>query len=120
MTNAGQANAATGDQGYADAVECAKLLAKALNITPDDVLLQSTGTRTHTDTHTHKHTLNTYTQARTHPHTHTQATMQTKPSSLSVLSMRGLLCVCVCVCVCVCRRCDRSSYEDGGVCPSYS
>lgn len=43
MTNAGQANAATGDQGLADAKECAATLAKALGITPDDVLLQSTG-----------------------------------------------------------------------------
>ena len=43
MTNAGMANAATGDQGYKDAVECANLAAKALGVTPDDVLLQSTG-----------------------------------------------------------------------------
>lgn len=43
MTNAGQANAATGDLGYADSKECAALLAKALGVTPDDVLLQSTG-----------------------------------------------------------------------------
>jgi hypothetical protein len=43
LTNAGQANAATGDQGYADAVECAKAMAAALGVTPDDVLLQSTG-----------------------------------------------------------------------------
>ncbi len=45
LTNAGQANAATGDQGYADSVECAKLLAQSLGVTPDDVLLQSTGAR---------------------------------------------------------------------------
>jgi len=43
MTNAGQANAATGDLGYKDAVETAEVLAKALGIKPDDVLLQSTG-----------------------------------------------------------------------------
>lgn len=43
MTNAGQANAATGDQGYKDAVETAHALAKALGIAPEDVLLQSTG-----------------------------------------------------------------------------
>lgn len=43
LTNAGQANAATGDQGYADAVETAKICAEALGCTPDDVLLQSTG-----------------------------------------------------------------------------
>jgi hypothetical protein len=45
LTNAGQANAATGDQGYADAVECAQALAAAMGISPDDVLLQSTGGR---------------------------------------------------------------------------
>jgi glutamate N-acetyltransferase/amino-acid N-acetyltransferase len=43
MTNAGQANAATGDQGYKDAVETAECLAKALGIKSDDILLQSTG-----------------------------------------------------------------------------
>lgn len=43
MSNAGQANAATGEQGYADSVETAKLLAKSLGVTPDDVLLMSTG-----------------------------------------------------------------------------
>lgn len=43
MTNAGQANAATGDQGYADAVETAKLLAQTLGITTDDIMVQSTG-----------------------------------------------------------------------------
>lgn len=43
LTNAGQANAATGDQGYEDAVTCARTLADALHITPDDVLLMSTG-----------------------------------------------------------------------------
>ena len=43
LTNAGMANAATGDQGYTDAVACAKLLADALKLSPDDILLQSTG-----------------------------------------------------------------------------
>ena len=43
MTNAGQANAATGDLGYKDAVQTAEVLAKELGIKPDDVLLQSTG-----------------------------------------------------------------------------
>ena len=43
LTNAGQANAATGAQGYADAVECATTLAKTLGVTPDDVLIMSTG-----------------------------------------------------------------------------
>lgn len=43
MTNAGQANAATGAQGYADSVACATALAKALGISADEVLLQSTG-----------------------------------------------------------------------------
>jgi hypothetical protein len=43
LTNAGQANAATGAQGYADAVQCASTLASALGVTPDDVLIMSTG-----------------------------------------------------------------------------
>ncbi|KAJ9517799.1 hypothetical protein QJQ45_004155 [Haematococcus lacustris] len=43
MANAGQANAATGDQGYQDAVQTASALASALGVAPDDVLLQSTG-----------------------------------------------------------------------------
>lgn len=43
LTNAGQANAATGIQGYEDSVATANTLAVALGIDPDDVLLQSTG-----------------------------------------------------------------------------
>lgn len=43
LTNAGQANAATGDQGYEDAVNCATLAAASLGVSPDDVLLMSTG-----------------------------------------------------------------------------
>lgn len=43
LTNAGQANAATGAQGYADAVECASALAGVLGVTNDDVLIMSTG-----------------------------------------------------------------------------
>ncbi|GIL50618.1 hypothetical protein Vafri_6758 [Volvox africanus] len=43
MTNAGQANAATGTQGYEDAVTTAKVLAQALGCSTDDILLQSTG-----------------------------------------------------------------------------
>lgn len=43
LCNAGQANAATGEQGWQDAVETADLLAKELNITSEDVLLASTG-----------------------------------------------------------------------------
>lgn len=45
MTNAGQANAATGDQGYEDAVNCATIAAASLGVSPDDVLLMSTGRR---------------------------------------------------------------------------
>ena len=45
LTNAGQANAATGDQGYEDAVNCATLAAASLGVSPDDVLLMSTGVR---------------------------------------------------------------------------
>lgn len=43
LCNAGQANAATGAQGLADAIFSAKLLAEALNISPEAVLLASTG-----------------------------------------------------------------------------
>lgn len=43
LTNAGQANAATGAQGYQDAVACATALSEALGISTDDVLIMSTG-----------------------------------------------------------------------------
>lgn len=43
LCNAGQANAATGSQGWADAVESAELLAQALHISPSLVLVASTG-----------------------------------------------------------------------------
>ena len=43
LCNAGQANAATGEPGWNDAVETAKLLGEALNISGDAVLLASTG-----------------------------------------------------------------------------
>jgi glutamate N-acetyltransferase/amino-acid N-acetyltransferase len=43
LCNAGQANAATGEAGWADAQESAELLAKELNISSDAVLLASTG-----------------------------------------------------------------------------
>ena len=43
LCNAGQANAATGEPGWSDAIESASLLAQELNIAPDAVLLASTG-----------------------------------------------------------------------------
>ncbi|MCM0589444.1 MAG: bifunctional ornithine acetyltransferase/N-acetylglutamate synthase [Gloeotrichia echinulata DEX184] len=43
LCNAGQANAATGNQGVRDAEESAELLAKELNIAPESILLASTG-----------------------------------------------------------------------------
>jgi glutamate N-acetyltransferase/amino-acid N-acetyltransferase len=43
LVNAGQANAATGSQGWADAQESAQLLAEALNLAPESILLASTG-----------------------------------------------------------------------------
>lgn len=43
LCNAGQANAATGSQGWLDALECAMLLGQALNIPSESVLLASTG-----------------------------------------------------------------------------
>eukprot|EP00271_Cylindrocystis_brebissonii_P010295 TRINITY_DN26454_c0_g1_i1.p1 TRINITY_DN26454_c0_g1~~TRINITY_DN26454_c0_g1_i1.p1 ORF type:complete len:517 (+),score=103.82 TRINITY_DN26454_c0_g1_i1:52-1551(+) len=43
LINAGQANAATGDAGYADTVECAEALAKLLDVPWSSVLIESTG-----------------------------------------------------------------------------
>jgi glutamate N-acetyltransferase/amino-acid N-acetyltransferase len=43
LCNAGQANAATGIQGVQDAKESAELLAKELQISPESILLASTG-----------------------------------------------------------------------------
>lgn len=43
LCNAGQANAATGRQGWEDALESAQLVAETLRISPDAVLLASTG-----------------------------------------------------------------------------
>jgi glutamate N-acetyltransferase/amino-acid N-acetyltransferase len=43
LINAGQANAATGDLGYQDAVDSADAVAKLLNVSADDILIQSTG-----------------------------------------------------------------------------
>ncbi|KAK9864821.1 hypothetical protein WJX84_011709, partial [Apatococcus fuscideae] len=43
LINAGQANAATGDQGYQDCITSADALASALGVDSSDILLQSTG-----------------------------------------------------------------------------
>ncbi|CAN0881518.1 Arginine biosynthesis bifunctional protein ArgJ, chloroplastic [Linum grandiflorum] len=43
LINAGQANAATGDAGYQDVLECADAIAKLLKINPHEVLIESTG-----------------------------------------------------------------------------
>ncbi|KAI9085762.1 hypothetical protein K1719_032176 [Acacia pycnantha] len=43
LINAGQANAATGDAGYQDVIECVKNLAELLKVKPEDVLVESTG-----------------------------------------------------------------------------
>ena len=43
LVNAGQANAATGDEGWKDSLESAKVLGEALNIAPESILLASTG-----------------------------------------------------------------------------
>lgn len=43
LCNAGQANAATGEQGWLDTLESAMAIAQALNISSDSVLLASTG-----------------------------------------------------------------------------
>lgn len=43
LCNAGQANAATGDQGWQDALASAQWLGETLTISPDTILLASTG-----------------------------------------------------------------------------
>ncbi|XP_058109780.1 arginine biosynthesis bifunctional protein ArgJ, chloroplastic [Magnolia sinica] len=43
LINAGQANAATGDAGYQDVIECATAIAKLLNLSPEAILIESTG-----------------------------------------------------------------------------
>ncbi|KAI4349276.1 hypothetical protein L6164_009885 [Bauhinia variegata] len=43
LINAGQANAATGDAGYQDVIECTNTLAELLKIKPEEVLVESTG-----------------------------------------------------------------------------
>lgn len=43
LINVGQANAATGDAGYQDALECVDTLAKLLNLKREEVLIESTG-----------------------------------------------------------------------------
>ncbi len=43
LCNAGQANAATGEKGWEDAVKSAEVLAQELKIDPDSILLASTG-----------------------------------------------------------------------------
>eukprot|EP00889_Picochlorum_renovo_P008366 jgi/Picre1/35396/NNA_002858.t1 len=43
LINAGQANAATGADGYADSCASAEAVAKALGVSSDKVLLESTG-----------------------------------------------------------------------------
>ncbi|XP_031487741.1 arginine biosynthesis bifunctional protein ArgJ, chloroplastic [Nymphaea colorata] len=43
LINAGQANAATGDAGYEDVIECAAAVAKALQVKSEEVLIESTG-----------------------------------------------------------------------------
>ncbi|KAL6011262.1 hypothetical protein ACLOJK_001707 [Asimina triloba] len=43
LINAGQANAATGDAGYQDVIDCATAIAKLLNASPGAILIESTG-----------------------------------------------------------------------------
>ncbi|KAK7267531.1 hypothetical protein RIF29_20207 [Crotalaria pallida] len=43
LINAGQANAATGEAGYQDVIDCVENLAKLLKLKPEDVLVESTG-----------------------------------------------------------------------------
>ncbi|KFK24105.1 hypothetical protein AALP_AAs65441U000400 [Arabis alpina] len=43
IINAGQANAATGDAGYQDMLDCVGSLAKLLKVNQEEVLIESTG-----------------------------------------------------------------------------
>jgi len=43
LCNSGQANAATGEQGWKDAIETVNLLAQTLNMAPERILIASTG-----------------------------------------------------------------------------
>ncbi|KAG8376438.1 hypothetical protein BUALT_Bualt09G0063400 [Buddleja alternifolia] len=43
LINAGQANAATGDAGYQDVIECSHALSELLQLNPEQVLIESTG-----------------------------------------------------------------------------
>jgi len=43
LCNSGQANAATGEQGWKDALETVNLLAETLNMAPESILIASTG-----------------------------------------------------------------------------
>ncbi|KAL0451177.1 UNVERIFIED_CONTAM: Arginine biosynthesis bifunctional protein ArgJ, chloroplastic [Sesamum latifolium] len=43
LINAGQANAATGDAGYQDVIDCSHALAELLHLKPEQVLIESTG-----------------------------------------------------------------------------
>ncbi|XP_011094824.1 arginine biosynthesis bifunctional protein ArgJ, chloroplastic isoform X1 [Sesamum indicum] len=43
LINAGQANAATGDAGYQDVIDCSHALAELLQLKPEQVLIESTG-----------------------------------------------------------------------------
>ncbi|KAH0882740.1 hypothetical protein HID58_058836 [Brassica napus] len=43
LINAGQANAATGDAGYQDTLDCVGSLATLLKVKPEEVLIESTG-----------------------------------------------------------------------------
>ncbi|XP_019440953.1 PREDICTED: arginine biosynthesis bifunctional protein ArgJ, chloroplastic isoform X2 [Lupinus angustifolius] len=43
LINAGQANAATGEAGYQDVIDCVESLAELLKLKPEEVLVESTG-----------------------------------------------------------------------------
>nr|KAJ0220940.1 hypothetical protein LSAT_V11C200091340 [Lactuca sativa] len=43
LINAGQANAATGDAGYQDVIDCSNALSNLLQVSPDEILIESTG-----------------------------------------------------------------------------
>lgn len=43
LINAGQANAATGDAGYQDVIECTSSLAEVLHLRQEEILVESTG-----------------------------------------------------------------------------
>lgn len=125
LTNAGQANAATGDQGYEDAVNCATLAAASLGVSPDDVLLMSTGAQWGSRVQQAQQTQMQKTQEEGHMHPldlHLRARWVCARSSKAAgkpALHTGTAPVKALVLIFVTRRCDWKAHEDGDICASH-